>query len=123
MPSCDLPAVYPRPPSIISSDMSQQASTAPASAANSAKIFSAALDAYKAQTKKDIAAHPLAAQLKSCKDASDVLDILRAQARAVDASQSADEKWTRWLDPTVNVLHAFSAFLGDAVGLVRSVLR
>ncbi|KAH9024746.1 hypothetical protein EDB85DRAFT_1894188 [Lactarius pseudohatsudake] len=43
-----------------------------------------------------------------------ILAVLRAQ---VQRSQSADEKLTKWLDPTVNVLHAFSETIGNAVGL------
>src|ERR1700749_3206964 len=81
-------------------------------------IFKAALEEYKKKTRKDIASHPLAAQLKSCDSPSAILAILRAQVQASDKSQSADEKLTKWLDPTVNVLYAFSAILGDAVGLV-----
>jgi hypothetical protein len=81
-------------------------------------IFRAALDAYKDQTKKDIASHPLAAQLQSCDSSSAILAVLRAQVQTVDQSQSADEKWTKWLDPTVNVLYAFSATLGNGVGVV-----
>ncbi|KAH9178001.1 hypothetical protein EDB89DRAFT_1819122, partial [Lactarius sanguifluus] len=34
-----------------------------------------------------------------------------------DQSQIAYEKLTKWLDPTVNVLYAFSATLGEGVGL------
>ena len=81
-------------------------------------ILTAALEEYKTKTKKDIASHPLAAQLKSCDSPDAVLAILRAQVQASDKSQSANEKLTKWLDPTVNVLYAFSAILGDAVGLV-----
>ena len=81
-------------------------------------IFTAALEDYKKQTKKDIASHPLAAQLKSCESPSAILSVLRAQVQASDKSQGADEKLTKWLDPTVNVLYAFSAILGDVAGLV-----
>ncbi|KAN0129857.1 hypothetical protein V8E53_012329 [Lactarius tabidus] len=83
-------------------------------------IFAAALKAYKKQTKKDIAAHPLATELQSCDSSSAILAILRAQVQNFDQSQGADdsEKWTKWLDPTVNVLFAFSATLGNGVGVV-----
>ncbi|KAH9168287.1 hypothetical protein EDB89DRAFT_1909458 [Lactarius sanguifluus] len=77
-------------------------------------IFRDAVKAYEKRTKKDIATHPLAAQLKSCDNPSAILAVLRAQ---VQRSQSADEKLTKWLDPTVNVLHAFSETIGNAVGL------
>ena len=90
-----------------------------ASSTNFETIFSAALKVYKKQTKKDIASHPLATQLKSCDSSSAILSILRAQVQTFDQSQSADEKWTKWLDPTVNVLYAFSATFGNGVGVVN----
>ena len=83
-------------------------------------IFKAALEEYEKKTKKDIASHPLAAQLKSCDSPSAILAILRAQVQASDKSQGADERLTKWLDPTVNVLYTFSAIIGDAAGLVIS---
>ncbi len=97
--------------------MSQVPSTA-TSSTNFETIFTAALEAYKRQTKRDIASHPLAAQLESCDSPDAILAVLRAQVQAFDQSQSADEKLIKWLDPTVNVLYAFSATLGNGVGLV-----
>jgi hypothetical protein len=97
--------------------MSQVPSTS-TSSANFETIFSSTLTAYKKQTKNDIASHPLAAQLKSCDSPSAILAILRTQVQTFDQSQSGDEKWTKWLDPTVNVLFAFSATLGNSVGVV-----
>lgn len=82
-------------------------------------LFKAALEAYQNRTKRDIASHPLATQLQSCGSSSDIIALLRAQVRAFDQSQSSDEKWTRWLDPTVNVLYAFSVALGSGVGVVN----
>ena len=83
-------------------------------------IFSAALKAYKNQTKKDIASHPLSAQLQSCDTPSSILAVLRTQVQTFEQSQGSDDKWTKWLDPTVNVLFAFSASLGNGVGVVNS---
>ena len=97
--------------------MSQIPSTT-ASSPSFETIFKEALEEYEKKTKKDIASHPLAAQLKSCDSPSAILAILRAQVQASDTSQIADERLTKWLDPTVNVLYAFSAIVGDAVGLV-----
>ncbi|KAH9011776.1 hypothetical protein EDB84DRAFT_1424602 [Lactarius hengduanensis] len=97
--------------------MSQVPSNAITSSMDFGKIFGAALEAYRKQTKKDIASHPLATQLQSCDSPSAILAILRAQVQAFDQSQSADERLTRWLDPTVNVLYAFSATLGEGAGL------
>ncbi|KAH8983356.1 hypothetical protein EDB92DRAFT_1578578 [Lactarius akahatsu] len=88
------------------------------SSANFEIIFMAALEAYKKQTKRDIASHPLAAQLQSCDSPSAILTVLRTQVQTFDRSQTADERWTKWLDPTVNVLYAFSVALGNGVGLI-----
>ena len=85
------------------------------SSANFEAIFAAALEAYKKQTKKDITSHPLATQLQSCESPSDILAVLHAQVQALNAN----EKLTSWLDPTVNVLYAFSVTLNSTAGLVN----
>ena len=89
-----------------------------ASSTNFEEVLKAALEAYEGKTKTDIASHPLATQLKSCDSPSAILDILRAQVQDSNKSQGADERLTKWLDPTINVLYAFSAILDDAVVLV-----
>ncbi|KAI9447183.1 hypothetical protein BJY52DRAFT_1228423 [Lactarius psammicola] len=77
-----------------------------------------ALKAYKQQTKRDLASHPLATRLQSCDSPRAIIAMLRAQFQTFDRTQIANERWTKWLDPTVNVLYAFSATLGNGVGLV-----
>ena len=99
--------------------MSQVPSTS-TSSTNFESIFSAAMKAYRKQTKKDIASHPLGTQLKSCDSSSAIIAVLRTQIQTFDESKSTDERWTKWLDPTVNVLFAFSATLGNGVGVVNS---
>ena len=78
--------------------------------------FTAALKEYKKQTKTDIASHPLSTQLQSCGSASAIIAVLRNQVQTFD--KGTDERWTKWLDPTVNVLLAFSATLSNDVGMV-----
>lgn len=82
-------------------------------------IFTAALKEYKKQTKKDIASHPLATHLQSCNSSGAIIALLRTQVQALD--QGADERWTKWLDPTVNVLYAFSTTLSNSVGVVTYI--
>ena len=101
----------------VDNSMSRVPSTSTTST-NFETIFTAALKVYKKQTTKDLASHPLATQLQSCDSSSAILTILRTQVETFDQSQSADEKWTKWLNPTVNVLFAFSATLGNGVGVV-----
>ncbi|KAH9058309.1 hypothetical protein EDB87DRAFT_936904 [Lactarius vividus] len=65
-------------------------------------------------TSFDITSHPLAAQLKSCDTPRAILEVLRSQVQAFDRAQSSDDEMlTKWLDPTVNVLFAFSVTLNN----------
>jgi hypothetical protein len=90
------------------------------SSPNFETIFAAALEGYKKKTKEDIASHPLATKLQSCHSSSAILTVLRAQVQANDQAQSADEKWTKWLDPTVNVVSAFSGVLSVAGSVITT---
>ena len=81
-------------------------------------LFNNALKAYEKRTNNDLLAHPLAAQLQTCNSPATILAVLHQQIRHLNQSRTADEKWTRWLDPTVNVLYALSGTLGEGVGLV-----
>ena len=78
------------------------------------------MKAYEKRTKKDLLAHPLAAQLQTCDSPAAILAVLQQQLEVsgLDQSQSGDDRWTKWLDPTVNVLFAFSATVGAGVSLV-----
>jgi hypothetical protein len=80
-------------------------------------IFNNTLKAYEKHTKNDLLAHPLAAQLQACQSPSSILLVLQQQVQELNQSRT-NERLTRWLDPTVNVLYAFSATLGEGVGLV-----
>jgi hypothetical protein len=82
-------------------------------------IFINALDVYKRHTKRDLPAHPLVTELQSCNSPSAILAVLQQQLQELDQSRSRDERWTRWLDPTVNVLYTLSGTLEEGVGLVR----
>ena len=81
-------------------------------------IFQAALKSYRKQTKEDLLAHPLASQLQSCDSTAAIVAVLQEQVREFDKSRSGDERLTKWLGPTVNVLNAFSATVSEGVSLV-----
>ncbi len=100
--------------------MSQIPLTA-SSSSNFQAIFYASLKAYEEKTKKDLLAHPLMAQLQTCNSPADILSVLRAQVQQFEQSMRGDDILTRWLNPTINVLYAFSAALGEGVGLVNSI--
>jgi hypothetical protein len=88
------------------------------SSSNFQLIFNNALKAYEKRTKKDLLAHPLASQLQACDSPTAILAILRLQVQGLDQSRSGDDRWTKWLGPTINVLYTFSATLGEGVSLV-----
>ncbi|KAH9040810.1 hypothetical protein EDB84DRAFT_1576915, partial [Lactarius hengduanensis] len=81
-------------------------------------IFEKALKEYKKKTGKEISTHPLAEEINSCSSIEDILTVLQGKANELNQSQSSDERLTKWLTPTVNVLNALSATLGEGVGTV-----
>jgi hypothetical protein len=86
---------------------------------NFASIFNAALETYKRKTKKDLTSHPLLPRLQSCHSPEAILTILREQISEFNQSQNEEDKLTKWVEPTVNVLYALSSTVGQGVGLVR----
>ncbi|KAI0281982.1 hypothetical protein BGY98DRAFT_157072 [Russula aff. rugulosa BPL654] len=94
--------------------------SAAASSSNFQLIINNALDTYRKRTKRDLLTHPLAAQLQACDTPAAILAILRDQIHGLDQSQSNDERWSKWLDPTVNILFAFSGMIGAGIGLTCS---
>ncbi|KAH9178024.1 hypothetical protein EDB89DRAFT_1902103 [Lactarius sanguifluus] len=75
-------------------------------------IFRTAFKAYKKRTGQEITSHPLATWLNTCDSPDAILAVLRAQVDEFDQSRRDNERLTKWLNPTVNVLYAFSATLG-----------
>ena len=70
------------------------------------------LKTYKERTKKDLFAHPIAAQLRACNSPGAILFVLQQQVQARNQSQYSHERLTDRLDRTVNILYAFSRALG-----------
>ena len=95
------------------------ATTASSSSSRFQAVFEAALKSHQKQTKKDLLAHPLAPQLQDCDSTTAIIAILKDQVQQFDKSHSGDERLTKWLSPTVNVLNAFSATISGGVSLVR----
>ena len=96
-------------------------STSTTSRSDLASIFDSAIQAYKRKTGNDITTHPLAIELQSCHSPDAVLAVLRNQVSVIGQPHSVNdsESFSKWLIPTVNVLYAFSATLGEGVGLVN----
>ena len=85
---------------------------------NFQSIFNASLRVYEKKTKKDLLAHPLMVQLRTCNSPTDILAVLGTQVHRFEQASSANDRLTRWLNPTVNVLYAFTTAMGAGVGMV-----
>ena len=81
-------------------------------------VINNALKAYEKRTKRDLLAHPLATQLQDCNSPADILAVLHQQVQGINQSRSSEDRWTNWLDPTVNILYTLSDTLGEGVSLV-----
>ncbi|KAI0273256.1 hypothetical protein BGY98DRAFT_118317 [Russula aff. rugulosa BPL654] len=93
------------------------ANPTPTSSSNFQLIFDNALKAYKKRTRNDLLTHPLADRFEACDSASGILAVLQELVQELNQSQPNN---TKWLDPIVNVIHAFSETLGEGVGSVFS---
>jgi hypothetical protein len=82
-------------------------------------IFNNALKVYEKRAKYEISSHPLAAQLQACQSPSDILAVLQQQVQGQGQSRTSEQRLTKWLEPTVNVLYAFSETIGEGVSLVH----
>jgi hypothetical protein len=100
--------------------MSQIAPVVPSSSSSSnfLSVFNAALEAYESATKNKLLTHPLATQLQSCDSPAAILTVLQDLVQKFEQCRGSNEKLRTWLDPTVNVLFAFSTTLGEGVSLV-----
>ena len=98
-------------PRIIMSSISSTST----SQTNFAYIFYAALESYRRKTKKDLASHPLLADLQDCHSPDDVLSFMRERI----PSQNSDNEISKWVVPTVNSLDKCSDTLGKVVELVN----
>jgi len=85
-------------------------------------ILNAALDSYTKQTGIDLTEHPSAHKLQNCRSPDDVLHILSERESAFKDYRNQSRKLIDRLRPVVQVVHAFSAVLGEAliVGPVSS---
>ena len=91
---------------------------ATASSSNFQLIINNALDAYERRTKKGLLVHPLSSQLEACDSPVAILAVLEQQVPGLDEPRDGDDRWTKWLGPTVNILCTLSNTLGEGVGIV-----
>jgi STAND-like protein len=86
-------------------------------------IFHAALESYAKQTGIDLTNHPSTNRLRNCRSTDDVLRILSERESAFNDYRDKYRNLIDRLRPVVQVVHAFSAVLGEAAGFVSSGIR
>ena len=98
-----------------------QTPIAATSSSNYQSFFDNAIEAYKKKTNKDLRSHPLLDKLQNCDSPNAVLDILYEQIPGFDQSRASDDKLSRWLNPTINVLCTFSGVIGGGISLASAI--
>ncbi|KAH9033910.1 hypothetical protein EDB85DRAFT_1890027 [Lactarius pseudohatsudake] len=91
--------------------LTMQASSS--STPNFQPIFENPLKEYQKKTGNDLTTHPLAAEINDCDSPESILIVLQGKANELNQSRTRDDRLTKWLDPTVNILNALSATLDD----------
>jgi hypothetical protein len=81
-------------------------------------IFDNALRAYTEKTEKDLLSLPLFRELDACDTPEEIVNKLRDPNLGFNKPGNSDHSLSKWLIPTVKVLHALSAALDKAVGSV-----
>ncbi len=97
--------------------MSQTPAATPSSS-NIESIFETALKSYKKKVRQDLKKHDLFRQLEQCDSPGAILAAFQADQFGPSRTGD-DDRLKKWFVPTVNVLYAFSATLGEGVGLVN----
>ncbi len=107
-----LAALAPNPPPTIAMP---QTTLESASHATYLRIFDSAKIAYEKKTGKCLRFTSLFYRLNSCYSPDNIIIILRRQIPPSYLYRCRDDRVTRWLNPTVNVIIAFSANIRKAI--------
>lgn len=82
--------------------------------------FKAILEEYEKKTGTNLTTH---LNLRTCDSPDAVLNVFREHVKAYEESRNGDQRLTKILDPTIHILHLFSAALGEGVGLAFGPAR
>lgn len=80
-----------------------------------------ALGDYLNQTGIDLSQNPLAEKIQLSNTPNAILEILQEREKAFKEYRDRNRRLISCLSPAVQVLHAFSATLGEVIGLVSGI--
>ena len=86
-------------------------------------ILDVALESYAKQTGIDLTKHPSAEKLQYCRSPDDVLQILSERESAFKDYRDQYRNLIGRVRPIVQVIHAFSAVLGEVAAFVSSSIH
>ena len=86
-------------------------------------ILDVALESYAKQTGIDLTKHPSADKLQNCRSPDDVLQILSERESAFKDYRDQYRNLIGRVRPIVQVIHAFSAVLGEVAAFVSSSIH
>ena len=82
-------------------------------------ILDKALADYREQIGVELDKHSFADELRGCDSSDDVLKLLDDKANTFKVYRDGNRKLFDWLTPVVQVIHALSGVLGEAVSLTQ----
>jgi hypothetical protein len=82
-------------------------------------ILDKALADYRDQIGVELNKHPFADELRGRDSPDDVLKLLEDKANTFKVYRDGNRKLFNWLSPVVQVIHALSGVLGEAVSLIQ----
>jgi hypothetical protein len=89
-----------------------------ASPSNFRRIIDAALDNYKDQTGIDLTVNPSADKIQLSDSPDDLVKLFKEREEEFKSYRDGNRKLINFLKPAVQVLHALSGTLGEAISLV-----
>ncbi len=81
-------------------------------------ILDKAVADYREEIGIELDKHPFADELRGSDSPDDVLKLLEDKANAFKVYRDGNRKLINWLSPVVQVVHALSGVLGEAVSLM-----
>ena len=82
------------------------------------QLIADALADYAKETGIDLSKNPFAAAIERADSPGDILELLQERESAFKDFREGNRRLISCLTPAVNVIHAFSGILGEAVSLV-----
>ena len=95
-----------------------QAISSTSRAASNIQLITNALADYAKTTGIDLSKNPFAAALEQSNSPEAILQLIQEREKAFKDYRDGNRRLIRCLSPAVNVIHAFSGILGEAISLV-----